>query len=342
MAQRLLPHIGYEPDLRIGNVMVELKRGAHSFRAVRSSLMAMAYHLALEPKARGVLALLDSRITRPRLEREMELVGKVLRPEVFKRISVVLDEGGRFTGLPDDLQSGFAARLRGATKEPITTSRKSKFSQFLVLQLLLRQWLLEEGPVTTEWLMQASGTSYPPVANALKRYADVLTRHSDRRVELRRFPREEWAELVTVSQRIRSTTRYADRSGIARSPRAMMQRLANRKVPHVAIGGIEAARHYLPSIDLVGAPRLDISVHTTSSMDPELIHILDPGLEPTTRKDEPAALVVHLTQRKNAMFVPGKGGVLFVDPVEALLDLHEARLEAQAQELLQHFAGGRK
>ncbi|MEO5693723.1 MAG: hypothetical protein ABIQ72_11405 [Usitatibacter sp.] len=340
MAKRLQPHIGYEPDLRIGSVLVELKRGVHSFRNVRASLMAMAYHLALDPAARGVVVLADSRITRASLERELDLARQALRPEVFKRLSIVLDIEGRFEGLPKGLGSDFPARLRAARQEP-AQQKKAKFSQFVVLSLLLRQWLLKEGPVTTDWLMKASGASYPPVAAALKRYQHILLRHSDRRVELRRFPRDEWAELVAVSERVRSTARFIDRSGIARSPQSMLQRLATLKAANVAAGGITAARHYLPSIDLAGTPRLDISIHT-SSLDLAWVKRIDPALELTTRKDEPAALVVHLTERRDPMFVIAKGGLRCVDPVEALLDLHEARLEPQARELLEHFIAGRK
>jgi hypothetical protein len=76
-------------------------------------------------------------------------------------------------------------------------------------------------------------------------------------------------------------------------------------------------------------------------VDWSFVERLDPELEKTERRDEPAALAVHLVRRKVPLFQPGEGGMQWADPVECLLDLHEAHLEAQAKELLHFFSGKR-
>jgi hypothetical protein len=44
--------------------------------------------------------------------------------------------------------------------------------------------------------------------------------------------------------------------------------------------------------------------------------------------------VVHNVYHANSLFVPREGGLEWADPVECLLDLHEARLEMQATQFL--------
>jgi hypothetical protein len=108
--------------------------------------------------------------------------------------------------------------------------------------------------------------------------------------------------------------------------------------PDLAVGGVWGAKHYHPDLDLVGSPRLDISLHCPAKgVDLSFVERLDPALEKTTRRDESAALAVHIVRRAVSFFHPGEGGIVWADPVECLLDLHEARLESQAREFLKSF-----
>jgi hypothetical protein len=51
--------------------------------------------------------------------------------------------------------------------------------------------------------------------------------------------------------------------------------------------------------------------------------------------DETAHLVLHFVRHANPLFRPGDDGLDLADPVECLLDLHEARLESQAHDFLE-------
>ncbi|MBL0143496.1 MAG: hypothetical protein IPP91_15620 [Betaproteobacteria bacterium] len=322
-------------------MLVEVSDGASSFRNVRAALLGLAYHLAHDKKARALLVLTNTRITQPRLERELALARQVFTPDVMKRLGATIETDGLFRGLPVDLLPGFPAKLAHLVREE-TARRKAgamrgRLSEYSVFKILLHEWLLDRGPMTSDRIRKISGASYPTVASALKRYEHVLVRHSDRRVELSRFPMEEWAALVAVSDRARSTVRFTDRSGQPRSPESLYRRLGNHNLPDVAVGGVIAARHYLPSLDLAGTPRLDLTVNAIRGADLAFVEDLDPALRRTDRKDDPSTLVVHQINRNEALFVVGRDRVRYADPVECLLDLHEARLEQQAHELLDFF-----
>lgn len=131
--------------------------------------------------------------------------------------------------------------------------------------------------------------------------------------------------------------------GQPRSPQSLLRRLATLNRSDLAIGGIEGARHYKPDIDLIGLPRLDLLLHCPKGrIDWSFIERLDPALEESGERDAPATLVVHVLRRKESFFAPDDNikmsamprRLQWADPVECLLDLHEARLESQAKEML--------
>ena len=154
-------------------------------------------------------------------------------------------------------------------------------------------------------------------------------------MELKSFPRGEWARLLAVSDQVRSTACFVDTSGQPRSLERLMRQLQELKRADIAVGGVYGAKHYHPELDLVGSPRLDLTMHCPHEMrDLSFVKRLDPGLETIEGPGKPARLVVHVLRRKESFFKRGADGSLLADPVECLLDLHEARLEPQALEFL--------
>ena len=192
--------------------------------------------------------------------------------------------------------------------------------------------------MTSKWIAETAGCTYPTVAAALERLEKYLTRQSDRSVELGSFPRDEWSRFVANADHIRGTCRYADRSGQPRPIDALLTRLQRVKPPGVAIGGVLGAKRLFPALDLVGTPRLDLTVQSRRR-EPDLgfLRQLDSALQPA-EQDEPARLVIHVLHQPVVFFESEADGTLWADPVECLLDLHELRLEAQAVEFLSHFS----
>jgi hypothetical protein len=150
-----------------------------------------------------------------------------------------------------------------------------------------------------------------------------------------------FARLVALSDRARATSRYADRTGRARSPEEHVARLERLGLEGIAIGGVLAARHRVPDLDITGAPRLDLSVHSRGGVVPhDWVRRLDPGLELVPDPMAPASVVLHAVRHADPLFTPREGGLAWADPIECLLDLHEARLESQARQFLAALSGG--
>jgi hypothetical protein len=340
--EKMVADTGYRPDGQWHDVWVEVKFETHGIRNLRASILGLAYWLNNNPTSRGLLVLVESRITEERLQREWKLAQQTLHPEVLQRMAVAFAKNKQYVGLPTDLGDDFRVWLDQLVLRE-SHEGKTRESFYATLEVLLHQWLLGKGPMTSEWLMKTVGCSYPTVAASLRRLESSLLRHSDRRVELRYFPRDEWARLLAVSDEVRSTTRFADRSGQPRSIDSLVNRLKRLERSDIAVGGIVGARHYQPDLDLVGTPRLDLSLHCRSKrVDWNFVKELDPALQETKRRDEPAPLVIHLVRRARSLFDPGEDGLQWADPVECLLDLHEGRLESQALEFVESFPAAKR
>jgi hypothetical protein len=137
---------------------------------------------------------------------------------------------------------------------------------------------------------------------------------------------------LALGDGLRETHRFVDRSGRASETGDLLRRFAKRG-RHAALGGVEAARHYMPTFDLNGLPRIDVSV--TSADDLTWVKKIDPALAETPMSPSSASplLVVHRLRRPEPRF-DGAAGVAFADPAEVLLDLHELRLVDQADEFV--------
>jgi hypothetical protein len=338
---------GFRADAVMGDTVFEVLIEPRDARRLRTALMEMARIASIgTARRRVVLVLEEPRITESRLRDEWEGAASVIRPELFARLSLAIHQSSEWTGIPSPPKTSELPVLDEVlkhkhTRKPASSSRGSE-AYYEILRILIHQWLLGKGPVAINWLMETSGTSHPTVSKSLKRMAHCLRRHSDRSVELRFFPRDEWARLLAVSGEVRNTVRFADRSRQARSPESLLRRLSQLKRDDIAVGGVSGARHYQPSLDLVGNPRLDLSVHSAGKVvDLSFVERLDPALEKTTQRDQSPTLVVHTIRRAASLFQPGNAGLQWADPVECLLDLHEVRLESQALEFLNSFSAAR-
>jgi len=324
-------------DARVGNDLIEVKFGVDSIRTLQTSLMQVAYSLGEEPAGRGFVVLADSPITVERLREEWAHAAAVLRSDVLTRLSICILENGHFIGIPHDPDAATQhtlAKVVEAEREKTGGSRTDY--SFVVTKLLLLRWLTNGEPVTAEWLSRTAGCSYPSVARVLRSLGSLIERTSDRRIALRWFPSDEFAKLLAIADRARGTIRFSDRSGQPRSPESHVRRLEKLDPPGLAIGGVLGAKHYVPDLDLVGTPRLDLSMHSPGRhMDLSFVEKLDPALRRVEDPREPANLVVHAIRHADSFLVPRDGGLAWADPVECLLDLHEARLEMQASHFLE-------
>ena len=330
----------FQPDARVGNLIVEVKRGEQAAGWMRGAVMQVAGALAAEPDLRALLVLAEPKMTDARLTQELDEMREVLRPGIGSRLFVTSVRDGIVSRLPKELGGGLEELvLNLVAREARLQGAKRGTAWFSVLEVLVHHWLNGSPPTSIAALMSTTGLSYPSVAAAIERLRHVVRRGSNRSVELLRFPREEWEQLASASDSVRETMRFADRTGKPRAIEALVRRLAALDRTDIAIGGILGATHHLPNLDIVGTPRLDLSVHAPhGTPDISVVSHLDAALERTSLREEPAVVVLHVVRRRDALFGRNVGGSVWADPTECLLDLQEAKLEAQAQQFIRELA----
>ncbi|MGH9657510.1 MAG: hypothetical protein ACRD96_03140, partial [Bryobacteraceae bacterium] len=216
-----------------------MKFAVDALRTIRTSLMQLAYEIAKPPGPAGFLVLVDSAVTEKTLRDEWQRTVAILRPEILDRLTVCLAQAGRYLGIPHDPTPAMQRALDDEVRKqrPHPGSRQTRIDYFfVVLKLLLHRWLTSGEPVTSAWLAQTAGCSYPTVARSLRQLGNLVERKSDRRIGLRYFPREEFSRLLSFSDKVRSTARFADRSGQpnSRSPEAHLRRLEKLGLSHLA------------------------------------------------------------------------------------------------------------
>jgi hypothetical protein len=332
-------------DVQVGNRLIEVKIGAAALRSVRNGLMQLAYAMTDQPTFEGFLVLPDAAITLDRLRQEWQLAASILRPDILNRLHLCIAENERFVGIPrepDPETQRVLSDVVAAERAGLGSRSTRADASFVVVKILLHHWLTDGRPVTAEWLAQTSGYSYRAVARVVRTLGSLIERQPDRRLRLRWFPRENFSRLLAMSDRARATVRFADRSGHPRSAESHLRRLEKLNPRGVAIGGILGAKSYVPDLDIVGLPRLDLSQHSPKShFDLNLIEKIDPALKRVEDPLEPATVVGHVIRHADPLFKPREGGLHWADPVECLLDLHEAHLDMQASQFLKALEGKR-
>jgi hypothetical protein len=334
----------YQADFQDDKSVIEVKCGISALRDFRDGLVRLAQILAESPAKRGYLVLADPKVGAASLDRERRRFRSALRPEVAERLHVVLAADGEMERRPADIPPD-VWELLGQELSTVAACRASlprPQMQTEVLRVLLYQWFAGSGPLTSGWLAETVGCSYRTVAAALAALGPAVVRTRDRSVKLACFPREAWRDLVAATRTARSTVLYVDHSGQPRSPEHLALRVQQVMRPDLAIGGVLGALRHCPSLDIVGAPRLDVCVHAPeASVEPLPVERLDPGLAETGDPRASVRLAVHYLRRRTSFFDDAGNGVRWADPVECLLDLHEARLDQQAQQFLEHLESRR-
>jgi len=323
----------YRPDLASENAVVEVKVSLSAARSLRDALVALAMSLAEKDDLHGYLVLLSPRLSKPFLDAELDGLKAALRPDLAKRLHLVISEGGKIVEGAESIRQDDRVlvekgiRLEDASRNALPPASK----QDEVFLIMLHQWVTGQGPMTSKWLENTVGCNYRTVASAIDRLGPAVSRCSDRSVSLKYFPEQDWGRLL-ATMKVRSTMRYIDESGQPRSPESLLKRLQMLERHDVGIGGVLGAMRYYEDLDIVGSPRLDLCVHCPNgTVDTEFVSRLDPALKRTRDTHNPAQLALHFIQRKEPMFDHKSDASIWADPVECLLHLYSARLDIQAR-----------
>lgn len=325
-------------DALMGTSVFEYKARVSDLRVLQSAFMILAGTIADLTDHTGILILDETKISRLRLSTEWENMYKLFQPSIRIRLGLVVFSNGSiiesFGNLNSEELEALTEIQKSLSEKRNSKRRRKPDAFFEILRVLLIHWFRRSGPLQMNQIGQLSGFSYPTVAVSLEKMESQLIRHSDRSVELTSFPLDAWFKLLAAADDIRIPRGY--RAHRPKPVDNLIERLEEKPDKDVAYGGILGARYYLPGIDLLGIHRLDLDVHdwSVSKID-KLVRKLDPGLKIVGLGEMPQ-VVVHNLYRPDCLYNKGLQFPI-ADEVECLLDLHEARLESQALELLEHL-----
>ncbi len=329
-----------ESDLNREHVIVEIEEKLSALRDFRDTMVRLAQTLDDQSSKSGYILLIDPKVSSSRLNSEFHATLRALRPDLAQRIHMVtltngiIQEGAR--NLPISIEELLEDYT--PTTLPSSGSLPRPDMQSEVLRFILLQWFLGRGPLTSDAIVNEVGCNYRTVVRTVARLGNSVRRGSDRSIELQRFPYDLWNEITAMSKKARSTINYTDYSDQPRSMESLYNRIAGIKRGDVAFGGVLGVNAHFPMLDVLGTPRLDISLHAFGgNYVPLRLEEIDPGLRPTTDPGRPVRIALHHLRRKSPCFTEQPDGVLVADPVECLLDLLEAGLTPQASSFLAHL-----
>lgn len=322
-----------------------LKSGLHGVRDFHAAAIQLALQLATVPGlARMTLVAYVGRISLGRIEEEWRRVLDALRPELSRRLALVaLSTEGVVTFPQDDEELDWLAQRARTSLDPDAWNMRRALpamtwteKAFDVWMVLLDAWLGREAPLMMSEIARRSRCSTPTVAATVRHLEDrnEVSRTSARRAGLRSLPRGSLGEILVLADHLRGTVRYVDGSGRRPDPEDLLQRVGTKAPASVAVGGVAAARHYVPAFDLNGLPRVDV---TTLEQDASSwVARLDPALRPATPQERSPVLVVHHCRRAAPDEPSGRREPYpLASPAEALLDLYDLRLTEQADDFVQ-------
>ncbi len=331
---------------------IEAKASLLGARDLHAALVQLALELDRTPTLRrATLVAQFPKMSSERVLEEWERVRAVMKPDVAARLALVALTPDLDVAVPRSepeltqlvAMARCALDSAGPKRSPRASAPRWSRKTYEVWNVLLDAWLRREPPLPLHEIQRRSGASYPSVSGLLDRLERTgeLERRSNRSAALTGLPRGSLAEVLALGDGLRETHRFVDRSGRAPDARDLVRRVAAKGGRHVALGGVEAARHYMPSFDLNGLPRVDVTVADNDDL--AWVKKVDPALAevaPSSAATTPT-LVVHRLGRSDPRFDRASpSGMPFAGPAEVLLDLHELRLVDQADELVRALREG--
>lgn len=328
-----LSHGKYKPDYESASIIWEWKIGAKALRTIRNALFQGIYQVGESTNKTFCLVLVDPEISTVKLEQELALLNKALRPAIAQRMELAIIRENEIELVPETIPEQELYKIKKLIESEVKprSPLPRVDQQSEVLKVLLYQWFKGHGPMTISLLTKIVGCNYRTANTTIKKLGPAIKRERDRRISLKYFPEDIWAGFIAQSRKARGTIYYTDRSGQPRSVKGLVKRLNRMRPNEIAIGGVLGAEHYYPSLNLTYPPRLDLCIHAPSKhFDINFIDQLDPGLDRTDNPNEKVYVAIHFLRRKESFFSPSRIGADWADPVECLTDLYDARLDDQA------------
>lgn len=266
-------------------------RQLRSTRDLRAEMLTLAADLAAG-SAQGCLIVVDPVIAAATVQGEWRRLLPVLSQDVRDRMSLRL-ESDKDAPLPHRLPPDVALLDRPNYR-------------YEVVRLLLGANLEGGGPQTIQGLMDRIGASQTPIRQALGELKQAGVAHTrGRGVEM--TAEDLSTELLAKLRALPQILRFRfERGAQIRTPAALLQRalpLLRAGAPAgwqpLSLSGLSVAQAQVPSLDLVGLPRLDLVAHVerdAKAFDASIMRTLDDGLEPEPNVLAPAPVTITLVR----------------------------------------------
>lgn len=178
--------------------------------------------------------------------------------------------------------------------------------RYKVLRLLLGAYLEGDGSQMVKRLIEQIGASQTPIRQALADLkASGLCRSRSRGLEV--VAEEIAMEMLARTSALPQTLRFLfERGAQIKSPATLLHRALQILGPNapsgwdtLALSGTPVALSDVPSLDLLGTPRIDLVAHvprTSKAFNTRVLRLLDDGLELEPSALAPAPVVVTLAR----------------------------------------------
>lgn len=277
-------------------------RRLRNTRDLRAEMLGLAGALAGN-RSHGRLIVVDPVVSKTKVRAEWERLLPAIEADVSARMALVIEQ-------PSDSPTG--RRRVATTLLPIERPNY----RYEVFRLLLGAALKDDGPQPFQGLLDMIGASQTPVRAALAalKRADVAKRWGRGvEVDAQDISIERLAKIGALPQTLRF--RF-ERGAQIKTPAALLERVLPLLGPAapagweiLALSGTPVAQADVPTVDILGIPRLDLVAHVPrdqQTFDTALVRLLDDGLELEPNVLAPAPLVIALV-RADTVFVRDAG-----------------------------------
>lgn len=324
-----------------GDFLIEVKR-TNNARDLRGALLALAYALEKElASAQAMLVLTESKLSTARLREELNQFRNIVKDGVGRKIHLVAfgEEVDRMKGVLPQFNDDLALFIHDLVLHD-TATQGGRVSRVFVQSLVVDRWLQGRPMTSSLEVLGESKASKPTVIAALEhlRKLDVIAgAFGDFAVQPPSW--DAWQSLALDLKSERKAVYFADPSGLARGPSALLSRLLKvmdraSKPLDIALSGVMAAYHFYEHLNITAPPRLDLSVYDGNT---KFVRKLDAGLVEVESVRAHAPLVLHLGRRFRTPSASRTPGVGQASPLECLADLLEIGLMAEAHDFTQHL-----
>jgi len=177
----------YIPKEESSTAILEVKKRIPSIRELRDALAQLAGYLTNIRGKQAILLLADPRISTKTILDEYTRLQAAFRPEISERLRILVYREAAFKDKPNDISPQDWKLIE---QHVVVDSTKSTVLprpdlRSEVFRVILHEWFLCHGQLSSKWIENTVGCNYRTVSAAIEWLGPAVKRHSNRRIELK-------------------------------------------------------------------------------------------------------------------------------------------------------------